>query len=69
MGKYNADQTANLQQAQIIARDFNLLGNHPALTDQWTIDSAHRVSSFRDGTKRISVKVKYDPRSFPVENP
>jgi len=61
MGSYNADSAFNVQQGQIIARDYNFLANVPILGDQWTLDSATAVSSFRDGLGISKFKVKYNP--------
>jgi len=65
MGNYNADQTLNIQKSQWYARNFNLLSDIPVLCDQWTIDSANRVSSFHNGTRNIQLKLKADPQQIP----
>jgi hypothetical protein len=65
MGDYNADKNYNLPQMSATIRDTNFISAEYVLSDQWSIDSAHRVSSFRDGTNRIKLKVKFDPRIIP----
>lgn len=65
MGDYNADKTPMLQQAQVLARNTNLISDVSVMTDQWTIDATHRVNSFRDGTGNIKVKILSNPTTYP----
>ncbi len=65
MGDYNVDFNYNLPKMEILSRQFNFIPIVPILCDQWSIDSTNRVSSFRDGTNNINVKIKYDPTELP----
>lgn len=64
MGSYNADTHPNIQQAQVLLRDYSLAPIVRSLTEQWTIDATNRVSAFRDGTGQIKFKVLYDPEGL-----
>lgn len=66
MGDYNAEPYPDIPRAQVLARNYNFLSDDASLTDEWNIDSANRVSSFRDGTKNVQCKIKSDPRNVPL---
>lgn len=66
MGDYNADDNYNMPQSEILIRHMGFIPNDFLRFDQWTIDSAHRVSSFHDGTKRHQVQIAFDPRQIPA---
>jgi len=65
MGNYNADKNFNMPQSNILIRGMDFIPDDYFLFDQWSIDSANRVSSFHDGTNRIKLKTKFDPRTIP----
>ncbi len=66
MSNYNADENFNLPQMVAVGREDLLIATDRLFSDQWSIDSANRVSSFHDGTKRIQIKIKFDPRVTPA---
>ena len=61
MGNYNADEVPDLARAQIVLRNYQFVKSDPSKMETWTLDSANRVCSFRDGIGRQKFKVKYDP--------
>lgn len=65
MGDYNCDGYVNIPQLGDLSRAKNFCSDFPVFSDQWSIDSAHRVSSFADGNNRIRVKILFDPRLVP----
>lgn len=65
MGDYNADKNYNLPQSVVLIRDFFFVPEEFLRFDQWTVDSAHRVSSFHDGTGLVKVHIAFDPRQVP----
>lgn len=66
MGDYNAEKNPNVQQAQILIRNFDFIPLELIRTDEWNLDSANRVSSFHDGTRKFQCHIKYDPHAFPT---
>lgn len=65
MGNYNADKNYNKPQSNELIRNMIGAGRDFLRFDQWTIDSAHRVSSFHDGTKKHQVHILFDQRQIP----
>jgi len=65
MGDYNVDKNYNMPQANFLLRGSGFLPDEYVLFDQWSIDSANRVSSFRNGTGLYNFKIKFDPRAVP----
>jgi len=65
MGNYNADVDYNKPQMSALIRDLDFIPFDRLYSDQWSIDSANRVSSFHCGTGRHKVKIKFDPRTIP----
>lgn len=65
MGNYNADSEPNVPQMAILARTYDFLPGGRILSDQWSLDSANRVSSFHDGTGKQKIHIKFDPRQVP----
>jgi len=65
MGDYNADKNYNLPKMEIVSRKLGFIPSGKIFSDQWSIDIANRVVSFADGTNRIKLKVKFDPRQMP----
>lgn len=65
MTPYGADAYANVPQMSDLARTKNLFSTYPIYSDQWSIDSAHRVSSFHSGDNNHKLHVKFDPRQVP----
>ena len=66
MGDFNASKTPDLPRAQVMTRNYNFLDNIPVRTEEWDLDSANRVSAYRDGANRLRVKIKNDPRAVPL---
>lgn len=65
MGNYNADKNYNMPQMADIAKTKNFIPIDTIYSDQWSLDSANRVSSFHDGTGNIKIHIKFDPRQIP----
>jgi len=65
MGTYNADVNYNQPQMSSLFRDFLCEELEHIYSDQWSLDSANRVSSFCDGTGNVKCQVKFDPRIMP----
>lgn len=65
MGTYNADTNPNIPQMATLCRAYGLIPLVRILSDQWSLDSANRVSSFHDGTNKFRLKIKFDPRQVP----
>ncbi len=65
MGNYNADENFNLPQMATLSRAYSFIPAGKLLSDQWSRDSAHRVSSFHDGTGLHKLHIAFDPRVVP----
>jgi len=64
MGNYNADPQYSIIESVDITRWKHFIPEARVLFDQWSLNSANRVSSYHDGTNKIKVHCLYDPRNL-----
>ena len=66
MGNYNADDTPDLAQANILISNLLNVSNRPLYFDQWTISADSRVVKYCDGNNITNIRIKCDPTEFPT---
>lgn len=64
MGDYGANPVPDVARSQIILRNYGLIPDGKSNMEEWPLDSANRVTSFRNGSCLQRFKVKYDPRAI-----
>lgn len=66
MSTYNAELFPDIPRAQILSRNYNFIPTESVKTDEWNLDSATRISSFHNGTGKIKIHFRTDPRDMPL---